>query len=248
MQNGKKLVIMIAVAFGIAVIISFIMLFSVKKVAAEFSVYGASAADEIQSDLESFKGRSILFVKEKDVRDIVDKYPYYEIKSVKREYPNVLRVSVVKRVEAFRIIAANKTCVIDSVGNVLNDTGATEEGGRVIDLDLGELTVVYGVVGDKIKTSDDVLFYSVLKTCRALNLSDSVKNAKIDNESGRKDAVFTTYTGVGIEVWNVDDDGEEKINKAFGLYESLCDYEKTANRILSFKKNDGTITAEWTSR
>ena len=126
MQNGKKLVIMIAVAFGIAVIVSFIMLFSVKKVAAEFSVYGVSSAEEIQNDLDSFKGRSILFVKENDVRAVLDKYPYYEIESVKKEYPNVLRVSVVKRAEAFKIVASGRSYVIDAVGNVLNDTGATE--------------------------------------------------------------------------------------------------------------------------
>ena len=90
MQNTKKwLIITVAIAFGITVVASCIMLFSVKKISAEFSVYGESEAVKIQEDIDSFKGKSLIFLKTTDVYKIGEKYPHYEITSVEKEYPNV---------------------------------------------------------------------------------------------------------------------------------------------------------------
>ena len=51
MQNVRKyLIIMVAIAFGFAVIASCITLFSVKKVSADFSVFGESEAEKIQEE------------------------------------------------------------------------------------------------------------------------------------------------------------------------------------------------------
>ena len=252
MQSTKKwLIITVAIAFGITVIASCIMLFSVKKVATEFSVYGDSDAVEIQKDLETFKGKSLIFLNAADVYKIAEKYPHYEITSVEKEYPNVLKVSVIKRTEVFKVVTAEKSYVLDGNGYIINDTGVTEYKRNVVPINMDDISVTDGTVGKKIITSDDGLFYSVIKTAQSLNLNDSVKNISIEiGVSGKRDAIFTTYTGVDVEVWKVEENGEEKIQKAFALYDSekLGDYEKSAGKILSLKsKTDGEIVAEWTS-
>lgn len=250
MQNVRKLVVLIGVAFGVAVIAACVLLFSVKKVSVEFSVYGESQATEIREDLETFNGRNILFVKVSDVYAVCDKYPYYEITAVKKEYPNVLKVNVKKRAEKFRLTADNGVFVLDGEGIVLNDTGVTEIAANVIDLNAGDLTVV-AEVGKKITTSDDGLFFAVITSAQTLNISDCVKNISIDklNVGGtdfRRDAVFETHTGVKVTVEDVDDDGAAKINAAFIKYESLSDYEKTVKDIIAYKSG-GEIVAVWTS-
>lgn len=249
MQNVKKyLIIMVAVAFGIAVIASCIMLFSVKKVSAEFSVIGESQATEIQEDLDAaFKGKSLVFLKKSEVYAICDKYPYYEVISVTKEYPNVLKIEITKRLETFKVQTADKTYILDGEGVVLNDTGKTEFSSRVIPVNLGDVQVVNGTVGEKIATTDDNLFYSVLKTSRTLGLTDSVKEIKIDSGAAWHDAVFNTYTGVEVCVWGVEDQGETKIKRAFALYEKLSDYQKTAFKIVAYKQDNGDVVASWTS-
>ena len=253
MQNVKKLVIMIAVAFGVAVVASCILLFSVKKVSADFSVYGDSEAVAIQRELDAFKGKSILFLNTSDVYAVCDNYPYYEITSVKKEYPNVLSVSVRKRVEKFRLITENGTFVLDGNGVVLNNTGDTEVSVGIIDLNVGSLEITGSTAGKKIVTSDDALFYSVIETAQALNLNDVVKSVCVDEFSigetqFKRGALFDTYTGVRIVVMKVDENGSAKIEKAFEKYESVTDYEKTAHHILAYALENGETKAIWTSR
>ena len=250
MQNFRKpLLIIIAIAFLSAAVLSVMMLFSVNKIQAKFSVYGDSDAQEIQLKLDVFRGKNLIFLNIEDVAAIFDDYPYYEIKSITKEYPNVISLSVGKRAEIFQIENADKVYVIDKEGIVLNDTGETEFPRNVLSIDVGNLSVTDGSVGGKIVTSDDELFYSVLTTSQALYLNDSVESVEIiKSEYGNfRDAVFKTYTGVEITVWNVDDEGENKIIKAFECYEAISDYKKTAYYINAYKESDGEIVAEWTS-
>ena len=85
-------------------------------------------------------------------------------------------------------------------------------------------------------------------------MNDSVKSVEIsDNGYGWRDAIFKTYTGVVINVWNADDDGEEKTRKAFSYYETLADFKKISSEINVYRVlnpesiDNGKIVAEWTS-
>lgn len=246
----KPIVIMVAIVFILAIIASLIMLFSVKKVEAEFHVYGESDARQIQKELDAFKGKNLVFLNLAEVVSSCEKFPYYEIISITKSYPNVIKLTIEKRAEVFKIENADKAYVLDKDGVVLNDEGKTEFPRNVLSVDIGNLSVVGGAVGTKIKTSDDELFYSVIKTSQALNLNDSVKSVEISkSEYGDfRDAIFKTYTGVEITVWDVDIDGESKMRAAFMCYEGESDYKKTAYYINAYKQSDGNIVAEWTSR
>ena len=251
MQNTKKhLIIMVAVAFGIAVIAACVTLFSVKKVSAEFAVYGDSQAEEIQKDLDLLKGKNMVFLKTSDVYAVCDKYPYYEITSVEKSYPNVLKVSVSKRVEAFPIEDADKTYILDDEGHVLADDGQAEFPQNIVPIKLGELKISSAALGEKIATNDDALFYSVIKTCKTLSVTDLVKEIDLqldfDGENYKGKLVFQTYTGVEIKIVGIEDDGENKIKAAFNKYETLSDYEKTSHKLIVVKnKTTGEIYADW---
>ncbi|MBQ6727444.1 MAG: FtsQ-type POTRA domain-containing protein [Clostridia bacterium] len=248
MFNLKRFaIISVAIAFAIAVIAACVFLFSVKKVSAEFTVYGDSQAEEIQKDLDAFTGKSLLFLDTDDVYKVCEKYPYYQITSVKKSYPNVLEVSVVKRVEAFKILSGDSVYVIDGEGVILNDTGATEYSGNVIPISLNTVEIERAVVGEKIKTADDALLCAIIKSAGDLGLCDLVKSIEIDDDNLRRNAVITTNTGVQAVVWDVEISGGEKIEKAFEVYETLGDYEKTDCWITAYKENGGAIKAKWTA-
>ena len=251
MQNVKKyLIIMVAITFGVAVIAACITLFSVKKVSADFSVYGDSQAESIQEDLDALKGRNMIFLKSADVYAICEKYPYYEITSVVKQYPNVLQISVRKRTETFTVEYGDKTFVLDEEGVVLNETGKTEFPQNVVSVSLGELQIKGACAGGKIATTDDGLFYSFLKAFRAVGFNAVVKAVDLqldfDGENYKGRAVFHTCTGVEIKILNFEDDGENKIKAAFEKYETLRDYEKTAYSLIVLKNvNTGEIYADW---
>lgn len=251
MQNTKKyLIIMVAVAFGIAVIAACVTLFSVKKVSVEFSVYGDSQAEEIQAELDSLKGKNMVFLKNSEVYAICDKYPYYEITSVEKSYPNVLKVSITKRVEAFSVKDADKTYILDDEGRVLSDNGQAEFPQNIVPIKLGELKISSAVSGEKLVTTDDELFYSVIKVCKALSVTDLIKEIDLqldfDGENYKGKLVFQTYTGVEIKIFNIENDGENKIKTAFNKYETLSDYEKTSYKLIVVKnKTTGEIYADW---
>ena len=250
-QNVKKyLIIMVAVAFAVAIVAACVTLFSVKKVSADFSVYGNSQAEEIQKELDLLKGKNMVFLKTADVYAICDKYPYYEITSVEKSYPNVLKVSVTKRVEAFTVTDADKTYVLDDEGHVLSDNGQAEFPQNTVPITLGELKISSAVLGEKIVTTDDELFYSVIKSSREAGLTGVVKNIDLklffNGESYEGDAVMGTYTGVEINVQKINDDGEAKIRAAFNKYETLSDYEKSSCKLIVTKNpTSGEIYADW---
>lgn len=250
-QNVKKhLIIMVAVAFAIAVVAACVTLFSVKKVSAEFSVYGDSQAEAIQAELDNLKGKNMVFLKKSEVYALCEKYPYYEIISVEKSYPNVLKVSISKRVEAFSVTCDGKTYVLDNEGRVLSDNGQAEFPQNIVPVSLGELKVSSADLGAKITTTDDNLFYSVLNTCKALSVTDLVKEIDLqldfDGENYNGKLVFHTYTGVEIKIFNIEDDGENKIRDAFIKYETLSDYEKSSYKLIVIKnKTTGKIDAVW---
>ena len=241
---------MVAVAFAVAAVAACVTLFSVKKVSAEFSVYGDSYAEEIQNDLDGLKGKNMVFLKESEVYALCDKYPYYEVTAVEKSYPNVLKVSIKKRMEAFKISDADKTYVLDGEGHVLSDNGQAEFPQNIVPVSLGELKISSASLGEKMVTSDDGLFYSVINASRSAGHIDVVKKIGFEllydgeNYTGR--LVVETYTGVEIKIFKIEDDGENKIREAFNKYETLSDYEKSSDKLIVTKnETSGEIYADW---
>lgn len=248
MKNANKVLVIIAITFLIAVIVSCVIIFSIRKLDVQFAEYGDSYAVKIQNELEErYYGKSLIFLKEEAEYSALDDYPYYVVTYVEKDFPNVVKFKVEKRVEKLRVYSDGKVYVLDGNGIVLNDTGKTETETNVADVTFDGIEVTVGIAGKMLETTDDELFFSLLGVINEISLNDIVEEIKVVVATEKQDVEFTTYTGVKIIVIKAGEFGKEKIEKAFELYGMLADYEKTCSEIQSFRMADGTIRADWIS-
>ena len=103
MQTKKISVILIAVAFMLVVLFSCVGLFSVKKIEINFAVSDQTDSASIQSTLDGFLGDNLLFMKTEEIEKALKGYHYMEVVSVKKQYPNVITVSLKERREIYYI-------------------------------------------------------------------------------------------------------------------------------------------------
>ena len=245
MKTSRKVAIIIAIAFLIAVVASCAALFSVKKVYAEYTVFGEEETTEIQNSLDKFKGKNLLFFDTDSVYEEIGKYPYYQVISVEKQFPNVLSVQIKKRVETFNVSFGSEKYVLNEEGVVLNDSGNVSGESGVVNVTVTGVTVNSGKVGEIIKTSYDKLFYSALFMAKKAKLSDFVKSVEILSETEVKDVILSTYTGVKITVYKADENGDGKLEKALSAFEEASDYTKTYSEIAVYQKDDGEIAVTW---
>lgn len=250
MKNGKLYAILIGVAFAIAVIFSFVFFFSVKEVNAEYSVYSEEDTASVQQTLDSFKGKSILFVSESDVVSALAGYTRFKVVSVNKSLPNVINVQIEERREVYHLPIDGVTYCMDKTGFVLGET-AEPAGRDVIDVYFEGIDVLSVTPGKilSISTSEDGFFLSVLEMAEYAGLSDCIESVTFrdDRSVEIREAVFKTYTGVEIVVDKPDVRGHDKIVKAFEVYNATSDFYKTFSRILVLETDSGEITATWTA-
>ena len=246
MSNGKKITVIIAIAFFIALIASLYTLFSIRKVSARYEVYGSSGETaEIQQALNEFKGKNMLFFDIGEVRERLEGFSYYEVIAVEKEYPNVINVSLKKRTETFAVTVGDKTYVLDGEGVVLNDSGETFTESSVTGVTTSGITAEEVVLGELIRTSDDALFYSALDMAKKAALSDFVASVEIISDIEIKDVVLNTRTGVKITVYKADVRGVAKIEKVLDAFENASDYTKTYSEIVVYMTDAGEIKVDW---
>lgn len=246
MNNGKKIAIIIATIFVIAVVVSAAILFSVKKISVEYDVYGDRADTvEISKSMDTFKGKNYLFFNTDKVKEKLKDYPYYEILSVEKQFPNVINVKLKKRIETFSVKFGAATYVLNEDGILLNSDGSTSGENKVIDVTTEGIEVKTAVLGAKLETSDDALFLSALSMAKIANLSDFIKSVEIISETEKKDVIFYTFTGVKITIIHADERGAEKIEKTLSAFEEASDYVKSYSEIIVFVNNQGETVVQW---
>ena len=253
MRTKKLFVILIAVAFAMSVLLCVFLMFSVKKIDVKFSVSENFETQQVYDKLEEFNGKNLLFLSLDKVEDSIDDFPYFEITSLKKSFPNVISIEVKERREVYDLVLEDKVATTSSDGFVLKVTdiaswqGETRE--RIILRTLG-LNFEEVSVGSYLKCNDDKLVESVFEMAYSVQLTDCIKEISIEVEPYlRKDAVFSTYTGTKIVVFDADERGKDKAIKAFNTYyDKTNDYEKTYGRIEVFEAESGLITVLWSNR
>ena len=256
MKHGKIYAILIAAAFFVALVCSLVLLFNVKEVEISYFAFGVAEEKAATEALEGLKGKSLLFLNEKEAEEQLAAYPRFKVSKVEKNYPNLLKVSVEERREVYRFFDGKKTFCLDETGFVLEIVS----GELSYERDKIKLTIssreeekikteVYTEnAGELIKTSCDDLLYSVIKMARSANLTDLIKEISITDSSEKilKDAVFSTYTGVKIIASDPETRAVDKMKKAVEVYdEHTIDYYKTFSEIIVVLADDGEITATW---
>ncbi|MBQ3115732.1 MAG: FtsQ-type POTRA domain-containing protein [Clostridia bacterium] len=252
-MKAKKIVVLsMAVAFVFVAILSCFRIFSVRGVEIDFTVYKNTDVKMVQQTADSFKGKSLLFLKTDEVKEELSKFSYVEVLSVEKDYPNVLKIKVKERREVYYTEVNGKYYILDQDGFVLNcvEQDALGDLREKIALSFSNVKIEKLEVGSYIKTDCDSLLKSTFKMAKCVDLTDCIKSIKIDSKIPLYNVAFTTYTGVEIWVVRAEDDGEAKIKKAFAVYESdISDYKKAFDTLIVSKSRiDGTIHVDWSDR
>lgn len=257
MRSRKLPTILVAVAFFIVVAFSCVFAFSVSEVRADFSATGGFDAETVQNKLDGYKGKNLIFFNEQTIKEDLEKDPFIEVTAIRKEFPNVVRVSVKERIRAFRLSLGEETAVLSTEGYVLErsaDSDFSED--KLFDLNLNGITVTGATLGKKITTDNDELFYMLVEMANYIDLTDTASGLTF-NKREFNEAAFAMRTGVNIrlQVGLEKNFGLDMIGRAFDAYngkllnsegKAMSDYEKFSSSIIVTRKADGSgINVTW---
>lgn len=246
------LVILILAVFVAMIVLSYFLLTTVRKVEVKFDVAGNTDVIAVQKELDKNLGKNINFIKDEDIQKCISDFGYIELISIERVFPNVLKVSVKERVEAYSVSDGENVYVLSDDARLLKVVSKTDGvlSSKLIELDMGDVTITEKVEGQVIKTSNDKLLTTVLDMIRSSNLSSGIKGVKLISYaagSELSDVEVQTRTGVKICIYEVEDSGTDKLKAALEEYESATsDYEKVNGTIYAwYNKDSGKIEVSW---
>ena len=243
MRTEKLGVILIAVAFMLVVIFSSVGLFSLKKIDVDFSVSKNMNSEQIQKTLDGYLGENLLFFNAGKIYDSLKDNPYVEVVSVKKDYPNVLRVEINERREVFLIHSGEKYFATTDEGFVLRELQKSEfELSRdKILLDFDGVTLTNIVVGQTLSCDNVDVLSTVIEMAKSVNLTDCIKKITVKALAGIREynAEFKTHSGVKMIIEDLMDLGVDKTLNAFNAYDNiLTDYQKADGEIQSYVMYD----------
>ncbi len=252
MRTKKIMATLIAAAFILSLILSFALLFSVKKVEAEFFVSAGKNVSHVTAELNKFEGANLLFFDVDKINQSLKEHPYYEVLEVEKKYPNVIRVQIRERREVYYVKDNGRIIVLAEDGFVLNTVNQGDFAGNERDkilLEISGVQILNANVGSYVKSDDDAFLYSIFDMCKSVHLTDCINFVKVDKAPEKYDAIFQTYTGVKMLIPKANERGVDKITTAFNAYEqNTNDYEKTFNQIIVTLMDNGEIVADWSER
>ena len=250
--NVKKLIaILMTVLFVVVLAASFFVITTINKVNVHFSSGKNIDCAEVQKTLDANLGKSFFFVNEQEVKDSLSIYPYAEVLSVSKSFPNVIEVSVKERQEVYSIKVGEEVLVISETGHLLKIVPAAsyQPARDIIAMDIDTISITQKELGKVIGTTSDQLFLTVLEMAKNVNLTDCIKEIfidKYDAPNELSDVEFITYTGVRICVYKAEEKGVDKIRSAFDCYDKeITDYEKVSGTLIVGYDADNPTEATW---
>ena len=261
-MKAKKLFVMsLAVICAFAILLSFFFIFSIKDVNATYTVTEGCSVDEIEKTLDSYQKKNLLFLDVEDVKSDLAKYPYFEVVSIEKDFPNVLNVVLKERIEVFTIMYNANVYVLDKTGFVVNSLSEQSfnelyQDRQLIDITFKGLAIETIKVGEVVKTDDQALFEATLNMSATAQYSDIISSVEIskmvEGENGEQIisrelnfVSFQTNTGVVIRIVKGQDRGIQKISNALDRYYLGSDYDKARGVIESSFKDSGESYVVW---
>ena len=163
MKAKRLLVLLIGLAFFISLILSCLFIFSIKTVKTEFSVSADFDETNVQNTLNEFNGKNLLFFNEEEVGLALSKFSNVKVLSVKKTYPNLLEVKVSERLVSYALCYNDNIYLLDNEGFIISERSEDYDTKNLIKITLADIKAVNLVVGSKISTDFNELFYSAIK-------------------------------------------------------------------------------------
>ena len=247
MRSKRVLVGILSAVFIIITLISVVMMFTVKKVSVDFSVYNDT--DEtitLQKKFDEFVGKNLLFF-DLDKIETVDVGPCFEIESVKKSFPNVIEVKILQRKERFVVVHEGKHYVLSDEGYVMKEISGDYGSRDYVKINLKNITITSLNLGERIKTNHDEDVLRAIAFATVDGVVDATKEITVEyvGETSRT-ASFTTHTDVILRFINSHKYDKSDVAKAFHAYfNDERDYIKSYNEIVISKLDDGEIAISW---
>lgn len=247
MRSKRVLVGILSAVFIVITIVSIFMMFTVKKVTVDFSVFdNADNTLDIQKQFDEYVGENLLFFNIDKLRD-VDVGPCYEIESVKKSYPNVIEVKISQRKERFVCEFNDKIYVLSDEGYAMKEISGDYSSRDYVKINLNNVSILDVTLGEKIKTDHDVDVFTAIAFATVDGVVDATKEITVEYVGQTSRSVsFTTHTDVVIRFINSFKYDKSDVAKAFSAYfNSDNDYIKSYNEIVVSKLDDGDIAINW---
>lgn len=232
----RVLVIGLVVVFLIALVIGAGVIFSVRNVNVTYINYSSTSDDEYEhckKKLAEVKGSSLLFLKDRDIKEKITYSQSIAVESYEKVYPCTVNVVLKERVECFAVKTLNGYSVYDEDGKFIKTVSDDATPLNAID---HCPDVLLDVKDKDVKSIADLCavfkeyFGSVRRQLESVS-AQSFFNMEI--------AEFKLRCGLTISVSEWREAGELKIKKAYDCYGGLNDSQKASGTITVVSGNNG---------
>lgn len=250
MRTKKILVILISIFFVACTILLCGFMLSIRKVDVHYNVADDTDVSKIQQVFNGYENKNLLFLDEDEVKNCLKNFPYFDILSVEKQFPNVLKINVTQRRETYQLITDEKIYLLTETGLVLSETEEERESRDIISLEFKDIVIEDVTFGKPIKTSADNLVYTAFIMAQSVNLTDCIKNILVIDQPEREDVIISTYSGVDIVIIKALEKGKEKIQEAFLAYDNIeNDYLKLSKNIeVVWGEQENKPIVTWTDK
>ena len=214
----RKRVYLLGAAVAVALILGVLLGWYVFKV--RLLVVGGCINRPVSeiSQLSGIKyGDNIFFLSMEDIKTRVEQNPYYEVETVKRDYPSTIRIQVKERQPSAVLEISNEILIIDSTGFVLEKRAAAD--GLQLPVIQG-LTVNTYQVGEKIVPDQTIQMTAMHHVLSELEMQKMIPETEEINLSSVNDILLITRDGRPVEVGNTEN-MERKIRFLRAVLEDL---------------------------
>ena len=236
--------------FVVLSVIAVFSVFTVKNVDVSFNVSDELKyeTNEIQDKLDKYLGKNLMFVDTEEISTILNDYPYLEVLSLKKSWPNVIKVELTERQKVYYVSNSDngEKYILDVNGVVVEKVNTVPNG--LIELKTEIKSVE---LNSKIVLQDDYQEFLSLSLSVILNdfFTNTVKAVEIcpaSAEQAESVIYLEMSTGLKIEIYKANERGNDKLSFALEYYDkSLSDREKYVHSFIVFEEN-GQIKAGYT--
>lgn len=240
MKHKRVFYVLTIIAYILVVLLSFSYMFSLRHVDVKFIMSTDSARIEsIEKKTNSYKNNNLLFLKTSKIKKSLEKDPYVKVISVKKEYPNKIKVKVEERKEMYEISNGETKFILDENYFVLNkisndvETNSIELEINTQKFDFEKLSVgkTFSIIQEEIIVCVNEMLSNFTDwkniLCK-IQVEELVNSPEKDNFR----VLFYTNQGCYIEIYKCLERGVEKAIKAYEKYCELTDLDKTKGVII----------------
>lgn len=242
MKNKYLVFFLTCFLFLTILFICFHTLFSVRDVTVEYSVVNEESAEEVESLLAKYKGKSIFFVNTDTVKNEIISNRYLKVISVEKKYPCELYVSLRERTEKYYFDYNNgdehKRFFLDEEFFVIGcSENETEKNSELLRIDFIDRR---GGASPEIELKKTAIFpYNANDLIyRCLDSFDNdffnVEHLTVVymSQDGNIRIALKMVEGVTIEIWDAASLLEKKIESGLQYYLSLSESERICGSII----------------